>query len=88
MPPARTLERVLSGISDANINFLDLTDMLRALGFSERVRGDHHIFGRRGIPEIITLQPDRANAKTYQGVQVRRLIRKYHLEDALDDDTI
>jgi hypothetical protein len=38
------LRRVLPGRSDANIRFADLTGLLHDLGFTERIRGDHHIF--------------------------------------------
>jgi hypothetical protein len=27
------------------------------LGFEERIRGDHHIFCRQGVVEILNLQP-------------------------------
>jgi hypothetical protein len=42
----KTLERLLRGQSDANVDFADLTALLRALGFEERIRGSHHVFGR------------------------------------------
>lgn len=48
--------------------------MLR-LGFSERIRGDHHIYARADVNEIIDLQPRRGKAKPYQVRQVRDLIR-------------
>ena len=48
MPRARTT-LILSGISDANIRFADFLHLLRAMGFHERIRGDHHIFTRAGI---------------------------------------
>jgi hypothetical protein len=50
-----------------------------AMGFDRRVRGDHHIFTRTGIPEIINLQPRESKAKPYQVKQVRDLITKYRL---------
>ena len=40
------LERLLSGRSDANVGFNDLISLLQILGFSERMRGDHHIFSK------------------------------------------
>lgn len=76
----RILEQVLLGRADANIAFTDLTRLLRALGFDERIRGDHHIFTREGIAEIINLQPKGAKAKPYQVRQVRTIILKYKLE--------
>jgi hypothetical protein len=47
------LSRILRGSSDANIPFNQLRNLLRRLGFSERIRGDHHIFTKNGVEEII-----------------------------------
>ena len=49
----RLLHRILRGTSDANIPFAELCQLLRHLGFDERIRGDHHIFtsGRPRDPE-------------------------------------
>jgi hypothetical protein len=62
----KTLEKVLRGTSDANISFADLVKLLHRLGFSERIRGSHHIFAREGIAEILNLQASGAKAKPYQ----------------------
>ncbi len=40
----KLLLQILSGLSDANIRFCDLCQLLRNLGFDERIRGSHHIF--------------------------------------------
>jgi len=80
----KTLESVLRGTSDANIAFSDLCALLARLGFSERVRGDHHIFTRDGVEEILNLQPKQAKAKPYQVKQIRVVIHRYRL--AGDDD--
>ncbi len=72
-------ERLLLGYSDANIDFDDLCNLLTSLGFSERVRGSHHIFLKPGVEEIINLQPKGSNAKAYQVKQVRNIILKYKL---------
>ena len=40
----KLLDQILRGSSDANVNFNELRRLLRALGFGERIRGDHHIF--------------------------------------------
>ena len=73
------LDQILSGRSDANVNFNDLLSLLRSLGFDERIRGSHHIFTQEGIEEIINLQPKGAKAKVYQVRQARYLILKYRL---------
>lgn len=78
------LDRTLSGQSDANLAFADLVAMLIALGFEERIRGDHHILWKQGIPEIINLQPKGSKAKPYQVKQVRGILAKYEL--GFDDE--
>ena len=70
-------ERLLSGSCDANINFALLCHLLKIFGFYLRIKGDHHIFYKEGIPEIINLQPQGSKAKVYQVKQVRGLIKKY-----------
>src|SRR3954462_10836321 len=76
---AKTLDRVLRGTSDANLRFDDLRPLLFHLGFVERLRGDHHIFTRDGIPEILNLQPRGSQAKAYQVRQIREVIVTYRL---------
>jgi len=72
--------KVLSGLSDKNIRFEDLRKLLLSLGFDERIKGDHYIFARPDIIEIINIQPLRdGKAKAYQVKQVRNLILKYKL---------
>ena len=81
----KLLERILSGTSDANIPFLGMCQLLRKLGFKERIRGSHHIFTRDRVEEILNLQPKGAKGKPYQVKQVRNVILKYKL-GGLDDD--
>ena len=71
---------ILSGRSDQSIRFIELTHLLRAMGFSERINGDHYIYYRQDIDEILNLQPKGSQAKAYQVRQVRNLIIKYRLE--------
>jgi hypothetical protein len=75
----KTLSLVLRGNSDANIPFRDVCGLLVKLGFSERVRGDHFIYTKQGVEEILNLQPIGSKAKAYQVKQVRNLILKYKL---------
>ena len=75
----KILEVVLRGTSDANIAFSDICLLLKSLGFSERIRGDHFIYTKVGIEEIINLQTIGNKAKAYQVKQVRNLILKYKL---------
>ena len=76
---------VLSGTSDKNISFESLCGLLESLEFSLRIRGDHHIFYRESIPEILNLQPIQGKAKAYQVKQVRDVILKHKLGIGFDD---
>ncbi len=76
----KVLEKVIFGRSDTNVTFSELRQLLLLLGFQERIRGDHHIFSKEGVVEIINLQPLRAMAKPYQVKQVRQIIVRYRLE--------
>jgi len=75
----KVLEKILRGGTDANISFDDLRQLLKELGFAERIRGSHHIFTKSGVIEIINLQSLDSKAKPYQVKQVRTLILKYKL---------
>jgi len=62
----KVLEKVLMGLSDRNIRFSELRKLILSLGFDERIRGDHHIFTKAGVIEIINLQPLKdGRAKAY-----------------------
>ena len=74
---------ILSGMQDNNISFSDLYNILVTLGFSVRIKGDHHIFTRTDVVEIINIQPDGSKAKPYQVKQIRNLILKYKLGGAV-----
>ncbi len=73
----KTLARVLSGRSDENIDFEEVRNLLQRLGFSERIKGSHHIFFKSGVEEILNLQPRCRHAKPYQVRQVGRLIMRH-----------
>ncbi len=70
----KLLNRLLSGASDTNIAFDDLRQLLVRFGFNERIRGDHHIYTKDGVEEILNLQPLGSKAKPYQVKQVRAVI--------------
>ncbi len=75
----KVLDKILRGASDANIAFTDLRNLLASLGFDERIRGDHYIFTKDGVVEILNIQPKGSQAKPYQVKQVRNVILKYRL---------
>ena len=77
---AKLIERILRGTADANIRFADIRSLLRDLDFVERIRGDHHIFTREDLPEIINLQPRGSEAKPYQVKQFLKLVEKHNLK--------
>ena len=59
-------ESILMGNADGNIEFSALCQLLVRLGFSERIKGGHHIFTRDDVAEIINLQSKGSQAKSYQ----------------------
>ena len=73
------LAAILRGSSDNNIAFSDLRFTLESLGFEARIKGDHFIYTKQGVTEIINIQPIGNKAKAYQVKQVRNLILKYKL---------
>ncbi|MCC5603106.1 type II toxin-antitoxin system HicA family toxin [Nostoc favosum] len=75
----KLLEKILSGTSDTNIPFAQLWQLLYRLGFEERIRGDHRIFIKPDVEEILNLQHKKGKAKSYQIKQVRAVIVKYKL---------
>ena len=79
MSREKLLAQVLSATSDQNVPFGPLLELLRSLGFRERVKGSHHIFSRDGVEEILNLQPKGSKAKAYQVKQVRTVIVRYKL---------
>ena len=76
----KLLLQILRGGSDKDIRFADLRQLMKRLGFEERIRGSHHMFRKAGVIEKVNLQRDRDKAKAYQVRQVRDVIHKYHLE--------
>ena len=77
----KLLQVLLSGRSDANIEFDELRQLLTRLGFDERVRGSHHLFRKDGIEEKINIQKAGSKAKPYQVKQVRDVIVKHQLSE-------
>ena len=53
----KIINKVLSGLSDQNIRFTSLRKLLISFNFVERIKGDHHIFTREDIVEILNIQP-------------------------------
>ena len=81
----KLLLALMSGAKDRNFQFSDLRLILDRLGFDCRVRGDHFIYTRNDIEEIINIQPVGSKAKPYQCKQVRQIILKYDLGGVLNE---
>jgi len=75
--------KILAGSADRNIPFDDLCNLLKQLGFRERIRGSHHIFRKPGIAEKVNLQRDGSKAKPYQVRQIRFMLVKYGFSEIL-----
>lgn len=76
----KLLQSILSGVQDRNIKFADLQKILDIIGFQCREKGDHFIYWKEGVDEIINIQPDGNKAKPYQVKQIRNIILKYQME--------
>ncbi|MBR3683929.1 MAG: type II toxin-antitoxin system HicA family toxin [Lachnospiraceae bacterium] len=74
----KTYEHIMQG-HDKNIRFTELCRTLKNANFYCRIKGDHHIFTRDDIPEIINIQPLGKMAKAYQVKQIRMLFEKYNI---------
>ena len=81
----KLLLSVLSGTRDKNMLFTDLQTGLDRLGFQCRIKGDHFIYTKDDVEEIINLQPAGNKAKPYQVKQVRNIILKYQLGGAIHE---
>ena len=70
---------IMNGNKDTNICFSDLRYVLESNGFKLRIRGDHYIYYRADIAELVNIQPNGKMAKPYQVKQIRRLFNLYGL---------
>jgi hypothetical protein len=75
----KLLRHILLKRGDANVPFDGLCQVLRRLGFEERIKGDHHVFSMANLEEIVSIQPKGIKAKSYQVRQVRDLVLRHGL---------
>lgn len=75
----KLLLSILSGAQDKSILFADLQSVLDRLGFQCRIKGDHFIYTKDSVEEIVNIQPVGNKAKPYQVKQIRNIILKYQL---------
>ena len=81
----KLLLSIMSGTKDKSILFADLRAVLDRLGFQCRIKGDHFIYTRDDVEEIINIQPVGNKAKPYQVKQVRNIILRYQLGGAIHE---
>lgn len=81
----KALLAILTGTQDADLLFADVQLVLDRLDFQRRIKGDHFIYTKDGVEEIINLQPRGNKAKPYQVKQVRQIIIKYQLGGAANE---
>jgi predicted RNA binding protein YcfA (HicA-like mRNA interferase family) len=74
----KTLERLMTGQSDANIGYDEICHLLHRLGYVSKQSGSHNIFRKPGF-DLINLQNSGGKAKSYQVRQVREQLRKQGL---------
>jgi predicted RNA binding protein YcfA (HicA-like mRNA interferase family) len=71
--------RLLSG--SKNVRFADVIKCVETFGFHlTRIKGSHHIYTHREVPELINLQNVHGKAKPYQVKQFLELVERYNLD--------
>ncbi|NOT38226.1 MAG: type II toxin-antitoxin system HicA family toxin [Saprospiraceae bacterium] len=78
--------KILTGQSDQNIQFIELCNLLLRVGFSQRIKGSHHIFYKEDVKEIINIQDNNGKAKPYQVKQIREILISYKFDIIKDDE--
>ncbi len=73
-------ERIVSGRSDASIPFEQTRTLLKSLGFTEDIEGDHFIYRKEGVPGLINIQPQGAKVKPYQVRQIRKVLVDFNIK--------
>jgi len=64
------------------MRFGAIRSLILSLGFEERIKGDHFIYSREDVAEIINIQPGSGGkAKPYQVKQIRGIITRYGLSE-------
>lgn len=75
-----TLEKVLSGEADQNLNFDDYCRMLLRCGYTKRHgKGSHIIFSKPGFPNLV-VQDRNGKVKGYQVSQGREQLKQQNLK--------
>ncbi len=77
--PRKFQEALFRGNRDANLDFESMRRYLMALGFTERVRGSHHVFARHGLERPFNLQESDGRCKLFQVRQIRKVLARLNL---------
>lgn len=78
--PKQLLKRLATGALQ-NVAFADFVRLVESCGFRrQRTRGSHHIFVHPDLPELLSVQEARGEAKPYQIRQFLRLVERYALQ--------
>lgn len=78
--PGKIKAALLDPAKDYTHRFGAVVHFLEATGRKKRIKGDHHIFTRPGIPILLNLQPEKnGKAKGYQIAQVRKQLELFKL---------
>ena len=77
-----TKEKLIQKVLYAPVHSVSFRDvqyfLVRVYCMDERIVGDHFIYRKSGIPDIINIQPGRGGmAKPYQLRQIRELVKRY-----------
>ena len=74
----KLLAKILN--NQRNVSFNDIVTLVEAFGFYQsRVGGSHHVFEHPDIPELVNLQNQKGQAKSYQIRQFLTLLEQYNL---------
>jgi predicted RNA binding protein YcfA (HicA-like mRNA interferase family) len=83
----KLLAKILN--NQKNVSFDDMVTLVEAFGFYQsRVGGSHHVFEHSDIPELVNLQNQKSQAKSYQIRQFLTLLEQYNLtlQDAGEEE--
>ncbi|MCI8874160.1 MAG: type II toxin-antitoxin system HicA family toxin [Lachnospiraceae bacterium] len=75
---------ILSGKCDKNISETDMRFFLDKIGaVNRRTNGSHIQYTIDNIPELINIQPKNGKIKPYQVKEIRNIVKKYRLGEAI-----
>ncbi len=78
--PAKLYEQLLASTA-RTVSFRDFERLILAFGFSlQRTRGSHRQYGHPAIAAVLTINPDKADARRYQLRLLLGLVEEFELE--------